>query len=179
MQLSSERLTYKKFIDTDLEDYKRQAMDYEVMKYIGGKALNEEETKQRFQKILNVNSLHDKLGIFAVREKEDGNVIGLAKFVKYNNAGVKTEENTDEVVEIGYALEPDFWGKGYATEITKYFTEYAKTLENVYELIGLADPENVKSINVLKKCGYEFFEEGSWNGFPALTFKIKIKARQN
>lgn len=175
MQLSSDRLIYNRYSEADFEDYKRQAMDYRVMKFISGKALTEEEAKERYKKVLRINSGHESLGLFSVRKKEDNVVVGLAKLVLYDNTTGTLKGDTSGIAEVGYSLEPDYWGKGYATEITNFFTEYAKSFDEITEIVGFTDPENINSINVLKKCGYTFYEDGLWNGLPTVIYKLSLR----
>lgn len=58
-------------------------------------------------------------------------------------------------LEIGYAVTPDHWGKGLATEIAKALCQYAFDRFKVDFLIAFIDPENAASQRVLEKCGFE------------------------
>lgn len=59
-----------------------------------------------------------------------------------------------ETVEIGYILNPMYWGKGYMTEAVK------KMLEVTFDYIGVRrievqhDVENYASQRVIEKCGF-------------------------
>lgn len=102
------------------------------MKHIAGVGLTDEEALERFQVALDADKGMDDMGFVAVAEKEMGEFIGLGKIVPFENG----------MTEIGYALLPEFWGKGYASEITNCLVQYAKGLGKIEELIGLVDPEN-------------------------------------
>ena len=61
------------------------------------------------------------------------------------------ENNT---VEIGYGLGEKYEGCGYMTEAVRKICSFA--LENKAEkIIAYTDKDNVKSENVLKRCGFE------------------------
>ena len=149
MHLESERLIYNKFNHSHFPDYSRLVSSKEVMKHITGNGLNIDEAKTRFQVALNADQNLDDMGFLAVTEKGSGAFIGLAKIVPFEN----------NMTEIGYALLPEFWGKGYASEITKTLIDYARELRTIRELIGIVDPENLPSIHVLTKQHFVFYRQ--------------------
>jgi RimJ/RimL family protein N-acetyltransferase len=53
---------------------------------------------------------------------------------------------------IGYFFEPEFWGKGYATEAAKLITGYAFELGAI-QVIAECDKVNSNSERVMKRCG--------------------------
>ena len=57
--------------------------------------------------------------------------------------------------DIGFAILPEFNGKGYATEGGKALLEYAKDQLGITEVFGFCDPKNMRSKKVLKKIGFE------------------------
>jgi len=176
MQLSSQRLTYKKYTTDDFDDYKRQAMDYEVMKYISGKACTEEEAKEKFGKIMTANSFHDVLGYYSARKIEDNKIIGLGKLVFFGSEKGLTEGKEKGIVEVGYSFYPEFWGNGYATEMTVYLCELAKKFEFLNEVIALIDPANGASKRILTKCGFVLYDTSLYNNtHPSEWYKIKLK----
>lgn len=176
MKLLSKRLTYIRYNDSHFEEYKRQAMDYEVMKYISGKAATEEEAKEKWQKIMKANLMDDILGYYSVRQIENNEVIGLAKLVYHGSEKGSPEGKENGTAEVGYSLFPEFWGNGYATEITDYFTEFSKSFPYIKEVIGIIDPDNAASKRILTKCGYTLFESGLNNSaLPSEWYKIKLK----
>ncbi|MBN8571378.1 MAG: GNAT family N-acetyltransferase [Ignavibacteria bacterium] len=176
MKLQSKRLTFIRYINSHFEEYKRQAMDYEVMKYINGKACTEEEAKEKWQKVMTANSMDDILGYYSVRRTNDNEVLGLAKLLYYGSEKGLTEGKQTGTVEVGYALFSEFWGKGYASEITEFFTEFAKTYDDINEVIAIINPENIASSRVLKKCGYTLYSTELFNGTsPSEWYKINLK----
>ncbi len=174
MKLKSERLTYTRHTPNSFEDYKRMTMNYEIMKFIHGKALTEEEVIERFAKVLTANTMDDVLGYYAVIKNDTAEVIGLAKLLYFAAEKGSIEGKEKGIVEVGYLLEPEFWGKGYATEITKYFTKFAKGFSGIKEVIGIVNPENEASKNVLLKCGYELYNTSLFENKPAEWYKLKL-----
>lgn len=176
MKLQSKRLTFIRYTNSHFDEYKHQAMDYEVMKFISGKACTEEEAKEKWQKIMTANSMDDILGYFSVRRTNGNEVLGLAKLLYYGSEKGLTEGKQTGTVEVGYALFSEFWRKGYASEITEFFTDFAKSYDEIKEVIAIINPENGASRRVLEKCGYTLYSTELFNGTsPSEWYKIKIK----
>jgi RimJ/RimL family protein N-acetyltransferase len=55
--------------------------------------------------------------------------------------------------EIGYTLSPGFQGKGYAQEAVKAVLEYLFSVLGKHRVTASVDPENGRSIALLKKLG--------------------------
>lgn len=77
----------------------------------------------------------------------------------------------DGSVEIGYGLEPEYWGKGYATEAVIAAVDWAMKQPGVKRIEAETEPENTASQRVLEKAGFipteTNGEEGPifvWNG---------------
>ena len=60
----------------------------------------------------------------------------------------------DAQVEIGYTLSPGYQGKGYALEAAKAVVDYLFVTLKKHRISASVDPENLKSINLLKKLGF-------------------------
>ena len=86
-------------------------------------------------------------GMYMVVVKETGVSAGLCGLVK--------RDGLDDV-DIGYALLPQYWFNGYASEAALAVKEYAKTTIGLRRLVAITDPENQGSIRVLEKIGLEF-----------------------
>lgn len=69
----------------------------------------------------------------------------------------------DGVTEIGYGLNPAYEGNGYMTEAVRAFLELGKSL-GVSTVRADTRPDNLKSQNVLKKCGFVYVEKDAGNG---------------
>ena len=69
--------------------------------------------------------------------------------------GVGLALDDDDYYELGYWVGKDYWGKGYATESSKYLLEYA--LEKLISPKIKSDHfiNNIASANVLKKLGFK------------------------
>lgn len=86
---------------------------------------------------------------FLIVLKENSHVIGSIDY-KY--------VPKDGLTEVGYGLNPCYEGNGYMTEALTAFLQFGK--ENGIKNVR-ADTlkDNIKSQNVLKRCGFEFLYE--------------------
>ncbi len=78
--------------------------------------------------------------------EKDGKMIGTAGF-----ASVDLENNS---VEIGYVLNPDYWGNGYAREALGTVTRIAFEELGVHRIQLRIMEGNTPSENVALACGY-------------------------
>ena len=81
--------------------------------------------------------------------KENSHIIGSIDFKYVPNDG-KTE--------VGYGLNPEYTGHGYMTEALRAFLNFGKSL-GVKTVCAETIPSNVKSQNVLKRCGFRFLRD--------------------
>jgi RimJ/RimL family protein N-acetyltransferase len=82
-----------------------------------------------------------------------------------------------EDVDIGYALLPRFWSKGYAVEAARAVKEYAKEVVGLKRMVAIVDPANEGSIRVLEKLGlqYEKMVRLSADDIDLKLFAIEFK----
>ena len=69
--------------------------------------------------------------------------------------GVVLDLHDDNYYELGYWLGKDYWGKGYATESSKYLLEYALGKLDSPKIKSGYFIDNLPSGNVLKKLGFK------------------------
>ena len=86
---------------------------------------------------------------FLIVLKENDHIIGSIDYKYVPKHGV---------TEIGYGMNPSYTGCGYMTEALKCFLEFGKSL-GIRRVLADTKPDNVKSQNVLKRCGFSFFKE--------------------
>lgn len=79
---------------------------------------------------------------FGIRLKHDNRFIGSIGFINENGK-----------VQFGYALSPNYWNKGVATEASKAVLELLKRQVDIHRIWTFIDAENVASGKVLLKCG--------------------------
>ena len=83
---------------------------------------------------------------FSILLRESDTVVGSAGF---------KGPPADGVVEIAYGLNPEYQGKGYATEAAEALTAYAFDSGKVRVVRAHTLPESNASGRVLTKCGFQ------------------------
>lgn len=83
-------------------------------------------------------------GNYLLVRKEDG--------AKMGTCGLYKREGLDGV-DIGFAMLPNFEGKGYSTEAATKLKQLAKTEFQLEKLNGITLPENIASRKLLEKLG--------------------------
>ena len=68
--------------------------------------------------------------------------------------GKASEQSLDDF-DFGYAILPEYWGQGYATEALTTIIDYAFEQLNAQKIYGECDVENVASMRVMEKAGLD------------------------
>ena len=148
-------ITMHKYNQDDFDVFRSLTDDDDVMKYVSGEGLSEEKAKAKFASILRVNSTQNSLGYFKIYN--DQNIfIGDCKLEKYRH--------DNSLLEIGYILKKEFWGKGYGYLICKELLTLAEKNEPEMNIIGNIDPENIASKRLLEKSGFRSYKTDTIDG---------------
>ncbi|MBQ3955186.1 MAG: GNAT family N-acetyltransferase [Clostridia bacterium] len=86
---------------------------------------------------------------FLIALKENSRVVGSIDYKYIPREGV---------TEVGYGMNPAYTGHGYMTESLTAFLDFGKKL-GIRTVRADTLPDNVKSQNVLKRCGFRFLRE--------------------
>ncbi|MFP9113752.1 GNAT family N-acetyltransferase [Flavobacterium sp. RHBU_3] len=168
MNLQSTRLYYREFQPED--DVLMFALD----------SLSEVHTYLYDPVVTDIQQSRDVIAY--VRSQYVANGIGrMAAFTKDTDefigwVGLKLQEDVngrEQFYDIGYRLMPQHWGKGYATEATLFFLEYAFNVLQADEVNAFAFPSNGASLRVLEKCGLKQVERFVYNGQESVWLMIK------
>lgn len=168
MEFKSNRLFFREFNIEDYELYCSIFSNEQVMRYAWIDCMeNEEELSGAFAEMIKNNIIGEgrKEYYFSVYSSEDGRYLGIA-LVMVSFRGKLALSG-----EIGYFLLPEFWGKGYATEIAGKMIEFCFEHLKLHRVIASCNSNNYKSENIMKKLGMqkegEFrkarYKNGSWD----------------
>ena len=148
--LHTNRLILRPLGIDDAFDLFRLDSNPEVVRFLGNHPI--ESIEQVYIYLGNIMHQYTKNGIgrWAVIEHETGLFVGWAG-LKYIDIPINGHIC---FYDVGYRLKPEFWGKGYATECTVAWIEYAKNHLNLKELYSVTHIDNIASQNVLQKCGF-------------------------
>lgn len=173
VMLESERLTLRAFTEGDYPLYQALQADPEVAKTTSDGVLPEEKIRAEFNRIL-ADQLRNGFTQWAVFRKEDGAFIGRAGFddrdyLQFNTTG-------KPAYELRYALLSNFWGKGYATEVSTVLMDWAGMHLNVPLIIAGCNPTYDAAVKLLKKLGFDAHHEVPYKNQPVLYHTQEMDA---
>lgn len=146
--IESSRLILRAFTLNDAQDVFNYAKNEEITKYVFWNAHKTINDSINFIKEI-INDFQDNKEImWAIELKEIAKVIGTIGFISHN-AITKS-------LKIGYALNFDYWHKGYIKEALKTIITYAFNNLDVIRIEGVAVEENIGSQKVMLSCDMEF-----------------------
>ena len=152
--LETNHLILRPFEDADIDAIAAFRSDSRFMRFI-----KPVETRRETVSWIRMVSRHwetDNFGFWAVVLKETGAVIGWS--------GTWLLWETKEP-EIGFAVAPAFWGKGFGTEAAAFALKYTFENRAAERAVGLTMPENLASRRVMEKLGMRFDEERYFNSY--------------
>ena len=164
---STERLTAERLRPEHLADYVRLFQNLGVMATLSadGKPLPAEGVARWLQLSLDHWDRHH-YGFWAIRAKEENRFAG--------RAGLKNAEMLGKnEVELAYAILPDFWGQGLATEISTAILELAFKSIGLTEVICFTLKTNLASQRVVEKLGFHFEREGLHADLPHVFYRLR------
>ena len=146
MYIETQRLILKEYRKEDTAEYFNLTSCKQVWQYSTFTPLSDiAKSEQQLTEIIQNYSITG-CGFMALREKASNRYIGEAGIIHYN-------ENTNRC-EIGYNLLPQFWKKGFATEITLSLVKYAFETMLAERIEALVIQDNIGSCRVLEKAGF-------------------------
>jgi RimJ/RimL family protein N-acetyltransferase len=128
------------------------------------KPLPEEKIVEIIQQAVDHWQEHG-FGYWVFHLKKDGQFVGRGGLTTHQFDG-------KEVVGLGYATMPDYWNRGFATEIA------AASLEIGFGHLGLAEiwswalPDNLASQRVMEKLGFRYERDFDFAGLPHQYYRL-------
>jgi ribosomal-protein-alanine N-acetyltransferase len=142
--LSTARLSLRRYTMVDLPELHRLNSDAEVMRYLGGPTREADTRRMLETRILTYYDTHPGLGVWRTIERASGRCIG---FHLLNHI------QGESLIQVGYRLFREFWGQGYATEMSVALLRYGFAQLGLPTLTANAHPDNLGSQQVLLKSG--------------------------
>jgi ribosomal-protein-alanine N-acetyltransferase len=143
----TERLRVRRFTAADADNYFSLQGNPEVMQYIRRPRTREESDAYLKENILTADPA-DYKGYWIVEEKDSGRFVGCFVIIPI--------PDDEEKTQLGYSFLPEFWGKGYATEVSKAGVDYFYNRTPLPEIYGVTEKANIASEKVLLKAGFSF-----------------------
>ena len=159
----TERLYIRQYNQQDEENFYLFSGNEDVMRYIRP-VISREQSNLFLAQNIQLYLSKPNTGRWAVIEKATGNYIG--------SFSILSMESDDTRLHIGYALLPQFWGLGYATELLHQGLSFFFTKHTNTSIYGITEEANVASQKVLIKCGFSHYSRLQENGKEILIFVL-------
>jgi len=146
--LETERLSLRRVTVDDAQFILTLLNEPSFLRYIGDKQVRNLEDARQY--ILNgpvASWERNNFGLCLVELKESQTPIGMCGLVK--------REELPEP-DIGFALLPDFWDKGFAFEAATAVLQDARERLRLDRVLAITSLDNDASINLLQRLGFNF-----------------------
>ena len=177
MILTTERLVLRDFVENDWEAVLAYQQDSLYLRYNEWTSRSGEEVREFIQMFLDHQKQVPRIKFqFAITLRSNGQLIG--------NCGVRRDSPEALEADIGYELDPKYWGNGYATEAARAVMHFGFSKMDLQRISAWCVAENVESARVLEKLGMQLkgriqqqqFFKGRW--WDTLAYAISFEEWQ-
>jgi len=169
LPIHTERLIVRPFVpDADSRSMTSVYCDPEVMKFIPGGALADEDAVRKMLETYATAQAEHGFSSWALVERETGRVMGDVGFGVFQPTGD---------VDLGYTLAGDRWGRGYATEAAGACLKAALAHLDVPRIIAAVDAKNERSLRLPERIGMTHLGEIEAHGRPHVLFAAASSRR--
>ena len=145
--LETNRLILRRILPKDVNGVYKFYSDLTTLKFIPKEPFT--ELNQAKEKIIELEKLYkeEKVIWWTFTLKASDNFIGFG--------GIFNISKESSKAEIGYGLLPEYWGKGFMSELVKEIVDFGFNELQLHKLYGLITPGNESSAKILQKLGFE------------------------
>jgi ribosomal-protein-alanine N-acetyltransferase len=145
--LESERLILRAINSNDAKDLFLIRSNDEVMNFMDSYKHQSIQDSEKFISAIH-KSYKEQTGInWAVIEKSTNIFIGYFGYWRIIKEHCRAE--------IGYALKPEFWGKGFMSEAMNCLIDFGFNNFKAHSIEANVNPKNKKSIQLLEKLNFK------------------------
>jgi RimJ/RimL family protein N-acetyltransferase len=166
-QLETERLRLRLWRDDDLVELERVNADPRFTRFLnpGGEPYPPGWTADKLARMRR-DWEQNGWGTWAVEARETGRLVG--------RVGFQVHRLWPDDVELGWGVDPELWGRGYATEAALAALEHAFDGLGFERVVSILHPENASSIRVAEKIGERPYANVRWEpgGLDLLVYAV-------
>jgi ribosomal-protein-alanine N-acetyltransferase len=145
-KLESKRLYFRRMNLSYAKDIHQIRSNNDVMKFMDVTRTKSVNDAKRLIRNVREDYKNEKGVSWAIIEKNLKSFIGYAGFWRMQPQHCRGE--------IGYALKPEYWGKGFMTEALKTIIDFGFHKMNLHSIEANVNPKNQKSKKLLKRLGF-------------------------
>jgi RimJ/RimL family protein N-acetyltransferase len=151
MEIITERLRLREFVIDDWQAVQAYHTDPLYQRYYPERSLSDATERAFVLSFIEQQDTQPRINYqFAIELPENGNLIGNAG-IRLRSLG-KREPDAYQA-DIGYELDPGYWGKGYASEAVRAVIKFGFATLRVHRIWAYCLAENRASAHVLEKVG--------------------------
>jgi RimJ/RimL family protein N-acetyltransferase len=146
--VETDRLTLRRLDLADAEFILRLLNDPSFLRFIGDRGVRTLDDARKYISNGPMASYERfGFGLYVTERKEDRVPIGICGLLKRDSL---------KDVDVGFALLPQFWSKGYAFEAASAVMAYGRSVLGLGRIVAITSPDNEASIRLLEKLGMRF-----------------------
>jgi RimJ/RimL family protein N-acetyltransferase len=146
--LETNRLALRRMSPDDAEFILELLTDPSFLRYIGDRGVRTTNDARTYIQTGPMESYERfGFGLYLVELKDTREAIGICGLLKRESL---------QDVDVGFALLPRFWSKGYAVEAVSAVLAHGRDTLGLKRIVAITSPDNVASINLLSKFGFRF-----------------------
>ncbi len=163
--IETARLTGRRIQSEDLALIRQMHCNSQLMATLGGLRTAEESIQMHAAHLEHWN--REGFGVWMWHSRMDRRFIACGGLRK-------TAIEGNEETEVLYALAPEFWGHGLATEIARASANIAFTRLGLRDVVAFTLPTNLASRRVMEKCGFVFERDIIWKDLPHVLYRLRL-----
>ncbi len=161
-EIRTDRLLLRRLVPADLDDFLVMNQDPRVMATLGGVRTPEEISSHLARLVGEWN--RNGFSWWSVRMLDSG------KFTGRGGLRRVLVEGRDEV-EVGYGFMPEFWGRGFATELARESVRIGFEELRLPNLVSFTLPTNLASRRVMEKAGFRYERDIIHANLPHVLYR--------
>ncbi|MGI2328267.1 GNAT family N-acetyltransferase [Planococcus sp. YIM B11945] len=146
--MQTQTVYYREMIGEDWRHVHEYASQEIVSKYQPWGPNTQKESQAFVEEVIKEAKRKPRIRfVFAIVLKATGKTIGAGEF--------NIRDATNKTGEIGYIVNPEYWGKGIATEAARFLLDFGFAERGMHRIFATCDPKNAPSHKVLEKIGMQ------------------------
>jgi len=166
--LRTDRLLLTRIGDADFDDLRRMHRDPEVMATLGG--VRSDDLTRDVLRQLMAHWAEQGFGYWMARDSSSGAFVGRGGLREVVIGG-------GPEIEIGYALMPEYWGRGLASELARACIRIGFEVLGRRDLVAFTLPTNARSRRVMERVGFAYERDVIWAGKPHVLYRLRRAMR--
>lgn len=147
----------------DLAHLCRMHRDPEVMATLGG--VRSDAVSAEILTQLTAHWEEHGFGYWMARDPDSGAFVGRGGLRRVVLGG-------SAEVEVGYAILPEYWSRGFATELARECARAGFERLGLRELVAFTLPTNEASRRVMERVGFRYERDIIWAGMPHVLYRL-------